>query len=113
MAQDNREFKLAIRDIATQAPKLPNAFGKSKLHNVEHYVIFFVDRVRCSEWAKKLASLPDDNLEMAKLRNEYIQLLRIQVRNKFLHGIFAHPPPEDSNLCPLSEQLGNMLAEQV
>ncbi|KAJ8939649.1 hypothetical protein NQ318_012082, partial [Aromia moschata] len=46
------------------------------------------DRVRCVEWARKLASLSDDDLEACKLKNEYVQLLRIQVRNKFLHGPF-------------------------
>lgn len=72
----------------------------------------FLDRVRCSEWVKKLVGLPDDNLEMAKIRNEYIQFLRIQVRNKFLHGPFTELPPAN-DLCPFSEFIGNMLAEQV
>ncbi|KAF2888358.1 hypothetical protein ILUMI_17815 [Ignelater luminosus] len=94
--RDNNEFKLALRDIAAHAPKLPNPY----------------DRVRCSEWARKLASLPDDNLESSKIRNEYIQFLRIQVRNNFLHGPFMSPPPEGNTLCSLAENLGNLMAQQ-
>lgn len=77
------------------------------------FTAILVDRVRCSEWARKLSSLPDDNLETSKLRNEYAQFLRIQVRNSFLHGPFKQPPPENSPLCPLAECLGNMMADQV
>ncbi|GJQ73471.1 hypothetical protein Trydic_g13830 [Trypoxylus dichotomus] len=95
--QDNNEFKLAVRDIAYHATFLPNPY----------------DRVRCSEWVRKLAGLRDDDLEIAKLRNEYIQFLRIQVRNRFLHGPFTIPPPESDNICPLAENLGNMLAKQI
>lgn len=97
MAQDNKEFKLALRDIAAHAPKLNNAY----------------DRVRCSEWVRKLASLPDEDLESAKIRNEYIQFLRIQVRNRFLHGPFTTPPPDTPALCPFSEYVGNMMATQI
>lgn len=69
--------------------------------------------MRCSEWARKLASLSDDKLEESKIRNEYAQFLRIQVRNSFLHGPFKQPPPEDKGLCPLPECLGNLMAQQV
>ncbi|XP_025833818.1 uncharacterized protein LOC108743388 [Agrilus planipennis] len=94
--RDNNEFKDAIRDIAVHAPNLANPY----------------DRVRCSEWARKLASIPDDKIEFSKLRNEYAQFLRIQVRNNFLHGPFMIPPP-DTNLCPLAECLGNMMAQKI
>ncbi|XP_022916824.1 uncharacterized protein [Onthophagus taurus] len=94
--QDNIEFKNAQHDIAMHSHDLANPY----------------DRVRCSEWVRKLTGIPDDNLETAKLRNEYIQFLRIQVRNKFLHGPFTKPPPE-SDLCSLAEHLGNMLASEV
>ena len=69
--------------------------------------------MRCSEWVRKLAGMSDDNLESAKVRNEYVQFLRIQVRNNFLHGPFASPPPENDGLCPLAELLANMLTKQV
>ncbi|XP_017773737.1 PREDICTED: uncharacterized protein LOC108560622 [Nicrophorus vespilloides] len=95
--QDNSEFKFALRDIALHAPSLPNTY----------------DRVRCSEWARKLAGMPDDDLESSKTRNEYIQFLRIQVRNNFLHGPFLYPPPENQPLSCLSEHLGNMLSKQI
>lgn len=113
--RDNNEFKKALRDIAGHASKLANPYGK-------FYIIFpdcikillnKQDRVRCSEWARKLASLPDDNLESSKIRNEYIQFLRIQVRNNFLHGPFLAPPPDSSTLSPLAENLGNLMAQQV
>ncbi|KAB0793491.1 hypothetical protein PPYR_13111 [Photinus pyralis] len=95
--RDSNEFKYALRDIAAHAPKLSNPY----------------DRVRCSEWARKLASLPDDNLEACKVKNEYAQFLRIQVRNNFLHGPFMSPPPETATLSPLAENLGNMMSQQI
>lgn len=72
-----------------------------------------LDRVRCSQWAKKLAQMPADNLEIGKIRNEYLQLLRIQVRNQYLHGIFKDSPPETDKIAPLAEVLGNNIAKQV
>lgn len=80
------------------------------------YLRFFyllADRVRCVEWCRKLSSLSDDELEACKIKNDYAQLLRIQVRNKFLHGPFLSPPPETGRLCPLTECLGNLMAKQV
>ncbi|XP_044759321.1 uncharacterized protein LOC123317036 [Coccinella septempunctata] len=96
--RENAEFKNALRDIATHAHFLSSPF----------------DRVRCAEWVRKLISLPDDNLDTAKIRNEYAQLLRIQVRNRLIHGPFASPPP-DSNvgLCSLPEALGSMIGQQI
>ncbi|KAJ8936568.1 hypothetical protein NQ314_012264 [Rhamnusium bicolor] len=95
--KDGAEFKHALRDIAQHAHTLDSAF----------------DRVRCVEWARKLASLSDEDLEACKLKNEYAQLLRIQVRNNFLHGPFVSPPPDTSRLCTLSECLGNLMAKQI
>lgn len=74
----------------------------------------FADRVRCAEWVRKLISLSEDNLETAKIRNEYAQLLRIQVRNRLIHGPFASPPPDSHiGLCSLPEALGAMIGQQV
>lgn len=42
-----------------------------------------------------------------------MQLLRIQVRNRFLHGPFAKPPCENENVKPLAEALGQLLAQNV
>lgn len=74
---------------------------------------YFLDRVRCVEWCRRLASLSEDDLESCKLKNEYAQLLRIQVRHKFLHGPFVTPPPESGKLCSVNECLGNLMANQV
>lgn len=54
----------------------------------------------------------DDDYQMSKIRNQYAQLLRIQVRNRCLHGPFTKPPP-DGALCSLAEHLGNLMAQQV
>ncbi|KAJ8977762.1 hypothetical protein NQ317_001126 [Molorchus minor] len=96
-ARDSVEFTNALGDVAQYSHMLESPF----------------DRVRCVEWTRKLASLPDDCLESCKIKNEYLQLLRIQVRNKFLHGPFVTPPPEDQKLCTLSECLGNLMAKQI
>ncbi|XP_050298520.1 uncharacterized protein LOC126737582 [Anthonomus grandis grandis] len=95
-SKDAEEFRDALRDISAHMVKLDCPF----------------DRVRCAEWCRKLASLPDDNLESSKIKNEYAQFLRIQVRNKCLHGPYEHPPPENA-LCPLSECLGNLICKEV
>lgn len=57
--------------------------------------------------------MPSDNLEISKIRNEYLQLLRIQVRNRYLHGIFKDYPPDTDKIAPLAEVLGNNIARQV
>ncbi|KAL3272757.1 hypothetical protein HHI36_014218 [Cryptolaemus montrouzieri] len=96
--RNNSEFKNALRDIATHAHFLDSPF----------------DRVRCAEWIRKLISLSEDNLETSKIRNDYAQLLRIQVRNRLIHGPFASPPPENHiGLCPLAESLGTLIGKQI
>ncbi|KAJ8910718.1 hypothetical protein NQ315_002083 [Exocentrus adspersus] len=95
--RDSVEFKNALRDIAQFTHQLNSPF----------------DRVRCVEWTRKLASLSDDDLETSRIKNEYIQLLRIQVRNNFLHGPFVDPPTDVGKLCTLSECLGNIMAKQI
>ncbi|CAH1377476.1 hypothetical protein MTP99_018866 [Tenebrio molitor] len=94
--RDHQEFKNALRDIAQHAHKLDSPF----------------DRVRCAEWVRKLAGLPDDNLEAAKIRNEYAQFLRIQVCNGFLHCPFLNKPPTN-NLISLAERLGDLMSKQI
>ncbi|KAG5878771.1 hypothetical protein JTB14_020391 [Gonioctena quinquepunctata] len=96
-ARDSEEFINALKDIACHSHKLDNSF----------------DRVRCVEWCRKLSSLSDDDLEACKLKNEYAQLLRIQVRHNFLHGPFVTPPPDTDKLSPLSECLGNIMGSQI
>lgn len=66
--------------------------------------VYVADRVRCCQWVRKLSSIPTTDFENAKLRNDYIQLLRIQVKCGGLHGIFTETPLE-GNLKPLSEAL--------
>lgn len=62
------------------------------------------DRVRCAEWVRKLCGISTNNLEDCKVRNDYIQYLKITLRSGLLHGIFMHLPPE-GDLKPLSEHL--------
>lgn len=57
--------------------------------------------------------MSDDDLELLRKRNEYAQYLRIQVRNKCLHGIFKETPPDSRNLASLAENLGNMMSKKV
>lgn len=95
-SKDAEEFRDALLDISSNIIKLDSPF----------------DRVRCIEWSRKLAALPDDNLETSKIKNEYAQFLRIQVRNRCLHGPFERPPP-NSVLCPLAECLGNIICKEV
>ncbi|XP_063234496.1 uncharacterized protein LOC134537701 [Bacillus rossius redtenbacheri] len=95
-SQDNEEFKNAIKDLAFYAPLMENAF----------------DRVRCSEWTRKLASMSGDDFESAKTRNEYMQYLRIMVRSGQLFFIFKNPPP-DGQLAPFPECVGNEMAKKI
>ncbi|KAL1130764.1 hypothetical protein AAG570_012005, partial [Ranatra chinensis] len=70
------------------------------------------DRVRCCEWVRKLSSIRDDSVENCKLKNDYIQYLRIIVKTGFLHGIFLKPPPK-GDLRPLPEALGRHMAKSI
>lgn len=69
--------------------------------------------MRCAQWVKKLSQIPDEDLEFARIRNEYAQLLRIQVRHDYIHGIFKSIPPDSLNLAPLAESLGNTITKKV
>ncbi|XP_019876436.2 uncharacterized protein LOC109604353 [Aethina tumida] len=91
------QFRCALKDIA----------------NHVHFILSPYDRVRCVEWCRKLINIPEDTIEQCKLKNEYVQLLRIQVRNRFLHGPFAKPPCENENVKPLAEALGQLLAQNI
>ncbi|CAH1995766.1 unnamed protein product [Acanthoscelides obtectus] len=95
--KDITEFRNALKDIANHSHSLESPF----------------DRVRCVEWCRMLSGLSDDDLESCKRKNEYIQLMRIQVRNQFLHGPFVNPPPDSGKLVNLAECLGNLMANQI
>ncbi|XP_030751581.1 uncharacterized protein LOC115879075 [Sitophilus oryzae] len=95
-SKDAEEFRQALQDISQYIPRLHSPF----------------DRVRCSEWTRKLSSLSDDNLESCKIKNDYAQFLRIQVRNQCLHGPFEHPP-SDKLLPPLAETIGNIMSREI
>ncbi|KAF6200706.1 hypothetical protein GE061_005150, partial [Apolygus lucorum] len=69
-------------------------------------------RVRCCEWVRRLSLLPNTDFENAKLRNDYVQLLRIIVRSGVLHGIFLDTPPS-GNLKPLSEAVGSNIIKNI
>ncbi|XP_050529228.1 uncharacterized protein LOC126898864 [Daktulosphaira vitifoliae] len=93
--KDNEEFKFALRDIVNNSFKLESQF----------------DRVRCAEWVHKLTMLPDDSLENIKIRNDYIQYLRIMIRAGIMHGIFSDSPPPV--LAPFPEAIGKHITTQV
>lgn len=111
--KSNREFKHALMDVVEHAPLLQTPYGNNFYLLIRKLRGNFLDRVRCSEWCRKLASVSDDTLDSSQIKNEYMQFLRIQVRNHFLHGPFKCPPPEQNDLSPLAECLGNMMAQQV
>ncbi|KAK7791143.1 hypothetical protein R5R35_008575 [Gryllus longicercus] len=93
MEVDNSEFDAALREVA--------AVGAVTL--VSPY-----DRVRVTEWLRKLHAQPGDSEEAARRRNEYAQLLRIMATRGIVHGIYMKPPPEGP-LPPLAESLGEEL----
>ncbi|XP_063990604.1 uncharacterized protein LOC135169481 [Diachasmimorpha longicaudata] len=70
------------------------------------------DRVRIVEWCRRLAGISSDNINDAKKRNDYIQLLKIMVRGGRLHGIFRQSLPGEK-IPPLGEAIGINLIEEV
>ncbi|XP_071445050.1 uncharacterized protein [Hetaerina americana] len=93
---DQEEFAHAIRDITREALHLES------IH----------DRVRCIAWIEKLIDIPDRENGLTKLKNDYIQYLRLMVKGRQLHGPFIHMPP-DNDLVPLPEKLGNEMSETI
>ncbi|XP_073974365.1 uncharacterized protein isoform X1 [Rhodnius prolixus] len=96
ITDDQNELKNAVRDIACSAMFLESEF----------------DRVRCCEWVRKLTSISSNDVEAAKLKNDYIQYLRLIVRGGILHSIFLKNPPS-GDLKPLAEVLGATLANNI
>ncbi|XP_069685279.1 uncharacterized protein [Periplaneta americana] len=93
--KDKEEFRNAVREIAHLSVKIQSPY----------------DRVRCCEWIRKLTGIPDDTFELAKIRNEYIQLLRVMVRSHYLRTPFIRPPPEGP-LTSLAECVANDLCKR-
>ncbi|EEB13016.1 hypothetical protein Phum_PHUM219200 [Pediculus humanus corporis] len=93
---DKDEFKNAIRQIGFSSMNLDNPY----------------DRVRISEWVRKLVAIDDDSCENIKKKNEYIQYLKIQVANSCLQLPFTKPPPS-ANLPSLPELLGTLVCEKI
>nr|CAD7421039.1 unnamed protein product [Timema poppensis] len=80
------------------------------------------NRVRCSEWVRKLSGMRDDDFESARSRNEYLQYLRVMLRAGLLHGMFKNPPPDTPlppfaecvvRIDPAREPVGNELCSKV
>lgn len=69
-----------------------------------------IDRVRIVEWTRRLAGIPDDTIDDAKNRNDYIQLLKIMTRGGRVHGIFHQSPPIPE-IPPLAETMANVFSE--
>ncbi|XP_014286588.1 centrosomal protein of 112 kDa [Halyomorpha halys] len=94
--KDVEEFQVAVKEIAYTSLNLASEY----------------DRVRCAEWVRKLSGIATDNLEACKVRNDYIQYLKITLRSGLLHGIFMHLPPE-GDLKPLAEHLGQEIVKLI
>ncbi|XP_015595349.1 uncharacterized protein LOC107267782 [Cephus cinctus] len=90
----NTEFKEALREIAQRVAHFNSPY----------------DRVRIVEWSRRLAGIPDDTIDEAKNRNDYIQLLKIMTRGGRLHGVFLKSPPEN-DIPPLAEAMANFLCD--
>lgn len=88
---------------------------KSKIFiNQNFSQLFSVDRVRCLQWLRKLNELPDSGDASMCIKNQYIQFLRIQVKNGHIHGIFKNSPPIQNNqIVPLAKCLGNYIFKKV
>ena len=65
------------------------------------------------EWIRKIYELPPNILKNARIRNEYIQYLKIQLSSDpvFLMRPFKNRPLSSSDLVPLPEALGNIVAD--
>lgn len=66
-------------------------------------------RVNLAEWVRRLGERDLD----AVLRHEYVNYLRILVRNGVLHGPFRRPPPPAALLAPLGETLCNDMCDKI
>ncbi|XP_044733489.1 uncharacterized protein LOC123296093 [Chrysoperla carnea] len=92
------ELTDSFREIAAYALKLKNPY----------------DRVRCLQWLRKLNELPDSGDASMCIKNQYVQFLRIQVKNGHIHGIFKNSPPIQNNqIVPLAKCLGNYIFKKV
>ncbi|KAG8234209.1 hypothetical protein J437_LFUL013806 [Ladona fulva] len=66
----------------------------------------------CTEWICKLLEMSGDEKDMIKIKNDYIQYLKIMVGEAVLHGPFTHMPPE-LYLLPLPEYLGKLMKDSI
>lgn len=110
-----REYKNAIGDIMKEGVKLKNPYG--------NYMIFYClfawnqfsiisERVRICLWIERLNMLRNDDLEQVRMKNEYIQYMRVCLQNNVgvLPAPFSSPPPQ-AVLVPLPELLANLTAD--
>lgn len=74
----------------------------------------FIDRVRVCEWIRKLRGLRSDKYEEAKMKNEYMQFLRVSLAGEYhvLMKPFSLPPPS-VNIIPLAECIANKTADAI
>lgn len=81
------------------------------------FVLIFIDRVRIAEWIRRLSGSPDSSCNSdnwSKIKNEYAQFLRIQMKGSPLRLVspFTRPVPQH-DLPPLAEMLGYITQESV
>lgn len=73
----------------------------------------YIDRIRVCEWLRKLKELKNDKYEDARMKNEYIQYMRMNLAGeyKILKKPFSLPPPE--NLVPFAECIANLTCNAI
>lgn len=75
--------------------------------------LFSIDRVRVCEWMRKLRDLRSDKYEEAKMKNEFMQFLRVNLAGEYhvLMKPFSLPPP--ANLIPFGECIANKTCDAI
>lgn len=75
--------------------------------------LFSIDRVRVCEWMRKLRDLRSDKYEEAKMKNEFMQFLRVNLAGDYhvLTKPFSLPPP--ANLIPFAECICNKTCDSI
>ncbi|XP_055603879.1 uncharacterized protein LOC129752113 [Uranotaenia lowii] len=72
------------------------------------------DRVRVTEWIRKLKDTHSENLAHPRVVPEYLEYLKLLLSQSPIYFVdpFKKLPPKQPGLVPLAEALGNSLADQ-
>jgi hypothetical protein len=73
----------------------------------------YIDRVQVCEWMRKLKALQNSSFAEAKMKNEYMQYLRMSLTGQYcvLTKPFSTPPPE--KLIPFGEYIANKTCDAI